>query len=41
MIPMFKAREQEAQHKFDKLVALKGELNQFKEEMGMPEPKFV
>ena len=36
MIPMFKAKEEEAQLKFDKLQAVKSQLDQFKDEMGMP-----
>lgn len=35
MIPMFKAREQEAQLKFDKLLKVKDELEKIKGELGV------
>lgn len=31
MIPMFKAKEEEAQHKFDKIMEVKQQLNEFKD----------
>ena len=39
MIPMFKAKEEEAQHKYEKIIEVKNQLNQFKDEMGISTQK--
>ena len=36
---MFKAKEEEAQLKYDKLQAVKSQLDQFRDEMGMPKER--
>ncbi len=35
MIPMFKAKEEEAKQQYEKLLDVKHQLNQFKDELGM------
>jgi len=35
MIPMFKAKEEEAQLKYEKIMEVKQQLNQFKDELGI------
>ena len=34
MIPMFKAKEEEAQHQYNKLNEIKNQLNQFRDQLG-------
>ena len=36
MIPMFKAKEEEALHEYNRISLIKDELNTFKQDMGMP-----
>lgn len=39
MIPMFKAKEEEAKHEYDKIISVKEQLNKFSEGLGFPKKK--